>query len=612
MRGAVGAQLILVASLAPAACGPSDPARRSVLSYNKDIAPLIWVRCGSCHRPGQLAPFSLLAYRDVRAHARQIVKATQSRTMPPWLPKPGYGQFAEERRLLPEEIDRIERWVAQGTPEGDPADRRAPPTFVDGWQLGQPDLVVELPESYTLGPGTKDVFRNFVMPIPVSSARYVRAVEVRPGNQHVVHHATIGIDRTRTSRLLDEADPEPGYEGMFSEGAHTPENHALGWTPGMVPVFEPPDMAWRLERGSDLIVQLHMMPHHLERPEAVRPSVGFFFTEVPPTRFPIDFKLGSKTIDIPAGQPDYVAEDTFELPVDVDVLRIYPHAHYLGKDMRAWATLPGGTMKWLIWIEDWNFNWQDSYRYATPVSLPRGTTVTMRYTYDNTAGNSRNPHRPPVRVTYGPQSTDEMGDLWLRLLPRSAEDARVLARSFVANELRKDLVVAERGVAAHPTDAGWHDLLGTRYLEAGRIAEATSALREAIRLQPADAEAHSNLAQALQRGGQPAEALAHFREAARLAPENDRIQANVASALQDRGLLDEAIRHYRQALAINPHVAETHNDFGVALASTGRLDEAVDHFRRALEIRPDYADARKNLSMAMRLEPPPTTRDGRQ
>jgi Flp pilus assembly protein TadD len=595
----------VIASGATAACGSPDgaPGRRSIApTYNRDIAPLVWNHCGTCHRPGQLAPFSLLDYVDVRTHARQIVTATRNHVMPPWLPEPGYGLFSNDRRLPPDDVDRVAQWVDRGMPEGDPADRPSPPTWVDGWQLGQPDLVVELPEAYILKPGKADVFRNFVIPIPLSSMRYVRGMEVRPGNSHVVHHATLGIDRTRTSRLLDEADPEPGYEGMFADGAHSPENHALGWTPGMVPEMEPADMAWRLESGSDLVIQLHMMPEHLREPAAVRPSVGLFFTDTPPTRFPMDFKLGSKFIDIPAGQADYTTEDVYRLPVDVDVLSVYPHAHYLGKEMKAFVTLPGGTTTWLLWIKDWNFSWQDQYRYKSPVSLPKGAVVTMRYTYDNSAANPRNPARPPVHVTYGPQSTDEMGDLWLRLLPHSRADAAILARAFVENELRKDLIVAERGVAAHPNDARWHNLLGTRYLESGRLTEGAAQLQTAVRLMPRDAEARNNFAQALQSEGRLADALEQFQEASRLAPNNDQVHANLAAALQDHGDLDGAIRHLRAAVTLNPHVAETRNNLGVALGSRGMVSEAIVEFRRALEIRPDYGEAQKNLATALDLQ----------
>jgi Flp pilus assembly protein TadD len=571
-------------------------------TYYTDIGPIIWKRCTGCHRPGQLAPFSLLEYADVTRHATQIARVTRERVMPPWLPEPGYGDFSNERRLSETEIARIAAWVAGGLAEGEVSERRPPPVYTDLWQLGQPDLVVELPEPYWLRPGKTDVFRNFVLPIPTVSLRYVRAIELRPGNEHVVHHATIGIDHTRESRLLDDADPEPGYEGMFSEGAHSPESHALGWTPGMLPALEPPDMAWRLEPGSDLVIQLHMMPEHLDAPEAVKPSVGFFFTDVPPSRFPMDFKLGSKTIDIPPGQADYVVEDSYVLPVDVFVLSIYPHAHYLGRDLKAFAALPDGTTKWLIWIRHWNFNWQDRYRYASPVFLPRGTKLIMRYSYDNSAGNSQNPHRPPERVVYGPQSSDEMGDLWLRLLPPSLEAAAVLARAFVQNEQRKDLTVAMEGVVKHPNDARWHNLLGARELEAGRIEDGVAELLRAAALDATDAEVHNNLGRAMQLAHRPDEAIREYREASRLAPGNDQIHVNLAGALQDRGDLDGAIREYRAAIGINPYAAETHNNLGVALGSRGRIADAIREFRRALDVRRDYVEAQNNLRMAVDLE----------
>ena len=587
-------------ALALAACTPAEPRRPTALTFNHDIAPLIWEHCGACHRPGQQAPFSLLEYADVRQRARQIAAVTKRRVMPPWLPEHGYGNFAGERGLRTEDVERIEQWANNNAPEGDPADRRAPPAWPDGWQLGQPDLVVELPDAYTLRASGPDTFRNFVIPIPLSSTRYVRGMEVRPGSRGVVHHATLGIDSTRASRRLDELDPEPGFEGgMFSEGTHSPDNHALGWTPGMTPVMEPADMAWRLDQGSDLIIQLHMISSG--KPENVRPSVGFFFTDTPPTRKPLDFRLGSKTIDIPAGQSDYTAEDSYTLPVDVDALSVYPHAHYLAKDMKAFATRPDGTVTWLIWIKAWNFNWQYQYRYATPVFLPKGTVLTMRYTYDNSTGNARNPNRPPRRVLYGPLSSDEMGDLWLRLLPRNTADADVLARSYVDNELRKNIGTAEQMVKGNPREAKWHNVLGVRYLVAGRIQEATAQLEEAVRLQPADAEAHHNLGQALQRQGRAADALPHFREAVRLAPGNDQVHLSLANALQDRGDLPGAIQQFRRAIALNPNDAVAHNDLGTALGALGRVDEAALQFQQALDLRPDYADAQKNLSAVQQL-----------
>jgi Flp pilus assembly protein TadD len=464
--------------------------------------------------------------------------------------------------------------------------------------------VVQIPESFVLPQGGGEVFRNFAIPIPITTTRYVRGIEVRPGNASVVHHASLSFDRTRASRLRDEADPLPGFSGgMFSDTARNPESRALGWTPGMTPSFEPDGMPWRLEKGSDLVLELHMIAPLAGGPQTVQPSVGFYFSDTPPARSPIDFKIGSKDIDIPAGRSEYTIEDRYTLPVDVDVLSVYPHAHYLAKEMKAQATLPDGRVTPLLWIRNWDFHWQDDYRYATPIHLPRGSVVTMRYTYDNSAANKHNPRPAPTHVVFGPESSDEMGDLWLRLLPKNAADAAILARSYQENELTKDIHLRERLVFEHPAEAKWRNALGASYLEAGRLDASLKQLEEAVRLAPDQAEAHNNLGEARRRvGGDLAGAIAEFREAARLAPKNDVVQFNLANTLGDHGDLEEAIVHFRLGLALNPGVADAHNNLGVALASLGQIDEALAHFREALAIQPDYADAQENLDLVSRSQ----------
>jgi tetratricopeptide (TPR) repeat protein len=589
--------LLVVAAAAVAACGSSEPP--PTYTFTRDIAPLIWQRCAGCHRPGEVAPFSLLDYASVRARARQIVEVTERRLMPPWLPGGGQGEFLGDRRLTAGEIERVARWVEQGAVEGDAADLPPLPAWPTDWQLGQPDLVLELSDPYQLAADGADVFRNFVVPIPLAARRYVRGLEIRPTTRRVVHHATILIDPTRASRRLDAGDPAPGYEGMFAEGAQNPSSQALGWTPGITPFLEPPERAWRLERGSDLVVQLHMIPSG--KPERVGLSVGFFFSEAPPSRASVDIKLGSKTIDIPAGHPDYSIQDRFVLPVDVELLSIYPHAHYLAREIRAFAELPDRTVKPLLSIDEWNVNWQDQYRYANPPLLPAGTAITMQYRYDNSPANPRNPRRPPEPVTHGPGSLDEMGDLWLRVLPRTAADALTLANAFNEHELAAEIAGAEHKAARDPQSATWQNVLGIRYVEAGRIDEGMARLREALRLMPGHAEAHNNLGHALQLKGRRADALEHFRRAAALAPANDRVHFNLAGALQDDDDLDGAIRHYRAGLALNPDAADAHNGLGTALASRGLLDEAARHFQTALDIQPGFADAEKNLALLQKL-----------
>jgi Flp pilus assembly protein TadD len=333
----------------------------------------------------------------------------------------------------------------------------------------------------------------------------------------------------------------------------------------------------------------------------VQPRVALYFTDTPPTRTPVDFKLGVKDIEIPAGASDYRVTDAFTLPVDVDVLSVYPHAHYLAREMRVEAKLPDGALQDLLWISRWDFQWQDQYRYRTPIALPRGTVVTMEYVYDNSAGNKRNPRAQPVPVSYGPQSTDEMGDLWLRLLPRSREDAAVLARAYRDHDLQSDIAVAQKKAAASPGDGKWRKRLGASYLQAGRVAEATVQLEEALRLASGDAEAHNNLGLALQMQGRTAEALPHFREAMRLSPDADLVHLNLANALDELGQTAEALPHFEEAIRLNPSAAEAYNNYGVALGSLGRIDDAIRQFEIALTIRPDYEDAQKNLALARQL-----------
>jgi tetratricopeptide (TPR) repeat protein/mono/diheme cytochrome c family protein len=604
VRGVRLAVLVIVSGAA--ACRPasppaaSDPPPAGVtldVTFNRDIAPLLFEHCATCHRPGTAAPFSVLEYEPVRQNADEILGATSSGVMPPWPPEHGYGEFLNARRALTdEEVNLIARWVEAGRPEGDSADRPPAPIFPEGWQLGKPDLVVQSPESFTVPATGGDIFRYFVIPVPLAATRYVRAVEFRPSNPKVIHHASLGVDRMRVSRRPDRADPGPGFAAMPDDRVQ----NVYGWTNGKLPFLEPAERAWRLDKGSDLVLQLHMLPSG--QPEVVQPAVGLFFSDVPPTHVPLLVTLESRAIEIPAGEPDYVIEDTYVLPADVDVLSVYPHAHYLGNDLRGYATLPDGSVTWLVWIKSWNFRWQDQYRYVTPLFLPKGTTLTMRYSYDNSAANPRNPTRPPVRVTWGPQSTDEMGALWLEILPRRAADAATLLADFAQRSLRADLAGARMQVARAPEDPLAHNYLATRYLQAGLVAEAVAEIEAALGLRPGDAEARSNLGSIRLQQGRLGEALEHLREAARVGPEDDRIRVNLGNVLNAAGRVDEAMQEYREAIRINPDSADAHFNLAVLLGAGNELGEAEQHLRRAIDVNPQNADAHRNLGLALALQ----------
>jgi tetratricopeptide (TPR) repeat protein len=512
--------------------------------------------------------------------------------MPPWLPERDHGEFLNERRLSDEQIRVIQQWVDQGAIEGDPLNKPPVPKWPEGWQLGQPDLILKLPQPYTLRPDGTDVFRNFVIPMPVSSTRYVRAIEFHPDNPRILHHATVGIDPSRSSRQLARDDPEPGFSAMSEN-----QVKVFGWSPGKAPFMEPVDRAWPLEGGGDLILEMHMLP--TGKPEVIQPTIGLFFTATPPSRVPLLIKLESETIDIPPGKPDYAVTDTYVLPADVEVQSVYPHAHYLAKDVKGFATLPDSTVKWLIWIKAWDFRWQDQYRCAATLFLPKGTTLTMRFTYDNSAENARNPHHPPQRVRNGSHSSDEMAVLWLEVLPRHSADSDILRRDFVQREQRADIAGAELRVRTEPGDASMHAFLATKYLRVGRVQDAIDQLGEALRLDPDDAEAHSNLGSALQMLGRTAEATDHLLDALRLKPGDARVHFNLGNAMLASGRRDEAIRQYRQAIEIDPEDADAHYNLAGVLGSQGKLDEAIGHLRRVLDINPRRADAHHNLGVAL-------------
>jgi Flp pilus assembly protein TadD len=516
--------------------------------------------------------------------------------MPPWLPERGDQHFVGERYLTDEQIAAIQRWAAAGVIEGDAADLPPRPVFPDEWQLGPPDVVLTLARPYTHRPGEHDVFRNVVLRPPPGGPRFVRAVEFRPG-QAPIHHAIIRVDRSRESRMRDGADGEPGFDGMAALNVQNPDGHFIGWAPGRGPIVAPEGMSWRLEPDSDLVVELHLL--HGKSSVHVQPQVGLYFTDQPPANSPVMVVMGTKVIDIPADERDYAISDTYVLPVHASLLSVYPHAHYLGKEMSVKAALPDGSTTRLLHIKQWDFHWQQDYRYATPVSLPRGTTITMRYTYDNSRENSANPHSPPRHVTWGPQSSDEMGNLGLQLLPASAADGAVLAKEFLEREARDNVRSAEMRVRYAPDDPREQTWLGSSYLEVGRATDAVAHLQIAVRLDPRDAQAHNFLGGALLAAGRTGEALAHLRTAATLAPKDAHLHFNVGKALAAAGRPAEAAQRFEKAMSLNPDFAEAHQELGVLLFSHGRLREALVHLQRAVELAPDSATAQSDLGGAL-------------
>jgi tetratricopeptide (TPR) repeat protein len=549
----------------------------------------------TCHRPGESAPFSLLTYDDARRRAQLIATVVSSHAMPPWQPESGEGEFEGDRRLTRSEIATLVRWADEGAVEGEPTAKPATPVFTIGWQLGSPDIVITMPEPFEVAAEGPDVFRNFVLPIPLTERRYVRALEFRPGNPRVLHHARMLLDDTGDIRRLDADEPGPGFGGMDVPGARFPDGHFLGWAPGARASRE--TYPWALEPGNDLVVQLHLKPSG--RPEPVQVSVGLYLTDVPPRQTPVMLRLGSKTIDIPAGASAYEVTDSFTLPADVTVLSVYPHAHYLATEMTVVARRPKGRTDTLLRIPNWNFNWQDEYTYARPVDLPRGTTIEMRYLYDNTSDNPDNPSAPPQRVRFGSATRDEMGELLVQVMPRNDQDAASLRAQVARKNLLTDVAGEEKRVLDHPDDARSRNALGVSYTRLGRTADAIDQIEASLRIDPELAIAHYNLGVIAMAERRLTEAIGRFERAIASRPDYAEAHNNLGIALESAGRSDEAEPHYRAALAARPNLAAAHNNLGRLLLARGAADEALAAFQAALRVRSDNADALYNLGRAL-------------
>ena len=422
-------------------------AQNTRVTFTETIAPIVYDNCVSCHRPGEAAPFPLISYDDVRNRGQLIAAVTGRRYMPPWQATHGFGEFEDERRLTDAQIQAIATWVKNGMPEGDRSKMPAMPKFSTGWRLGTPDLVLEMPKEFEVPASGPDIFRNFVIPSGLLEDKWVRAVEFRPRARTVVHHALFAYVRSGAYASIDGADGQPGFRGLAPIGANpaiSPAGPLGGWAVGATPRFLPEGLALPMARGSDFVIQMHF--HPTGKVEREKSTVGIYFADKAPDRMlrvlqlPGLFGIG-QGIDIPAGEKNYVISRSATLPVDVKVYLANPHAHYLGKEFKATATLPDGTERPLLWIQDWDFNWQDGYNYKQPVLLPKGTRVDVRITYDNSAGNPHNPSSPPKRVLWGEESTDEMGSISFGLIPVRKEDEPQWAE-FAGQQLKGTLLAA--------------------------------------------------------------------------------------------------------------------------------------------------------------------------
>ena len=494
---------------------------------------------------------------------------------------------------------------SKGAAPGNPSEHLLIAQGTRGWPLGEPDLIVKLRAPYLLPLEDSDVFRNFVIPNVTSSDRYVRALEFRLGNHEVVHHAEFRLDETDASWQRDNEEPGTGYEGMDNSTAHYPDGHFVNWVPGKRAAELPEELAWRLPAHADLVVQLHMMPSGFE--EIIDPQIGLYFADELPKLNPQVIWLGSRWLPIEAGDTNFVARDSYELPIDVDVLSVLPHCHFICKDIKAWAVLPDGSQQWLARIEEWDFYRQNSSRFKRPLSLPRGTIVTMEFGFDNSSGNERNPNNPPKDIEFGPLSSNEMADLWIQVIPRHELESGSLKR-FSARHLQQRIIERQERLVELEPDVNRHIELALSYRRASQLDKAVARLQEALELAPENITVLESLAIALTDVGRLDDALNHWRRCVQLDPNDSRAHLNLGIALGFSNQVVEAVSHLKLATQLDPAFAPAYFRLGRAQSYLGRFDDALLSFRAALTLDPHEPSA---LNAAVRLlasHPDPTKR----
>jgi mono/diheme cytochrome c family protein len=404
-----------------ALCVLSAPAGETV-TFNKDVAPILFQNCAVCHHAGEVAPFALMTYQDAAKRAKQIVRVTRERLMPPWKAEAGQHAFVGEKRLSDAQLATLKAWLEAGTPEGRAADLPPPPVFAKGWQLGEPTLVAKMAEPYTLRADGKDDYRCFVVPLNLSEDVYLDTFEFRSGNSRIVHHAILSVDDSGEARRLDAADPGVGYKSFGATGTKSGWGGVIGvWTPGMLPTHLPDGIGVRIKKGSDLVIQIHYHPSGKE--EQDQSTVGLHLLPAKPSRLAHYTFFHQPRIAIPPGETHHRVTAEQKIPIAGVLLAILPHMHLIGTEMTVSVALPDGVEQTLIKINNWDFNWQNQYVYKKPVLLPAGSTAKLEAYFDNSAENPANPSNPPKWVRFGEQTTNEMAGCIVLVAAATAADA---------------------------------------------------------------------------------------------------------------------------------------------------------------------------------------------
>ena len=392
------------------------------VTYARHVAPLLEANCVECHRRGGVAPFSLEGYDNAKRWHRMVAYMTGERLMPPWRAVPGFGAFRDARRLSDHQVALLAAWSENGAPRGDAGDAVPVPARPDSkWRLGEPDLVLRMPEPFDVPADGEDIYRYFVIPSGFTGDKVVTALEFSPGDPAVVHHANFLMDYGGRARAEDAKDEEVGFS-VFGTGGFLDYNAwgIGGWTPGADPYVLDEGLGMWLPGGGDLVLEVH---YHLNgKATADQSEVAFHFASEPVSRYVDGVVIGTQDLEIPPGEASYWRHFAMSVPAGMTLTDVTPHMHFLGRELIAIATLPDGGERPLIRIDDWDFRWQNTFTYREPVHLPAGSRIDVWIRYDNSADNPHNPAPEPATVTWGWETTDEMSELWIGFIPDTPAD----------------------------------------------------------------------------------------------------------------------------------------------------------------------------------------------
>lgn len=389
-------------------------------TFHEDVAPIIYENCTECHREGEIGPNQFITYEEVSQAAGMIEYSIESGYMPPWSPDHNYSTLVGERYLTPEQIQTISDWIAAGKPEGDPAANPGVPEFPTGSQVGEPDLVVQMPEPYLHGGDGLEQYQVFVIPTGVTETTEVRAVEVRPGNNIIDHHAIVGYVENQNAINeaieLDEETEEPGYESFGDFGVMVDDDLFGGWVPGTPPLIFPQSIGKVIEPGSHFLLQMHYGEAYTDQLDQT--EINIFYATEPVEREVMTYLMNP----IHLNEPFYIPANeivefhgTLYIQNDVSLISTIPHSHLLGKHWEVYAT-SGDNQDTIpiIHIPEWDFHWQGIFTHPNMVHIPGGYTVHAIASYDNTSANPNNPSNPPQDMWFGDFTTDEMYVLFLQ------------------------------------------------------------------------------------------------------------------------------------------------------------------------------------------------------